>query len=156
DLSESSVAHCRKVHAKPGLDFVAGDAERLPFPDGSFDAVLNVESSHCYPDVSRFLAEVSRVLRPGGSLLFADLRHTGVDGPDGAPKVGNVAGLREQIAEAGLVVVDEEDITANVTRALELDTPRRRGAIEGSAPRLVRSQLYAFTGVVGSGLYRAF
>ena len=30
-----------------------GDAEHLPFADGSFDIVVNIESSHCYADVER-------------------------------------------------------------------------------------------------------
>src|SRR5262249_30134282 len=58
DLSESSIAYCTQRYGRPGLSFVTGDAEQLPFPDASFDAVLNIESSHCYPDVTRFLAEV--------------------------------------------------------------------------------------------------
>ena len=49
-----------------GVDFVHGDAEKLPFPDRSFDAVINIESSASYPHFSRFLAEVARVLRPAG------------------------------------------------------------------------------------------
>jgi ubiquinone/menaquinone biosynthesis C-methylase UbiE len=58
----------------PGLDFVQGDAENLPFPDESFDAVLNVEASHANPRFPRFIAEVARVLRPGGHFLYADMR----------------------------------------------------------------------------------
>jgi SAM-dependent methyltransferase len=156
DLSESSVAHCRRTYERPGLRFVAGDAERLPFDDASFDAVVNVESSHCYPDAGRFFAEVGRVLRPGGVLLFADMRHTSVDGAGGGAKIGDVPRLREQLAEAGFVVEEEEDITANVVRALELDSPRRRAGIERTAPRFVRSQLLDFAGVEGSSLFRAF
>ena len=44
------------------------------FPIDSYDAVVNVEASHLYPDVPRFLAEVARVLRPGGHFLYADFR----------------------------------------------------------------------------------
>ncbi len=54
----------------PTLRFVLGDAEQLPFRSSSFDVVVNVESSHCYPDLGRFLGEVGRVLRPGGELRF--------------------------------------------------------------------------------------
>ena len=52
-----------------------GDAQNLPFPDESFDAVINVEASHIYPNFERFLGEVARVLRPGGHFLYADFRN---------------------------------------------------------------------------------
>ena len=74
DLNPAGIAFCRKRHNLPGLDFVQGDAENLPFADESFDAVINIESSHLYPRFPRFLAEVARVLRPGGHFLYADLR----------------------------------------------------------------------------------
>src|SRR5262249_40089608 len=48
DLNPTGIAFCRERHRMAGLEFVQGDAEELPFPDGSFDAVINVESSHCY------------------------------------------------------------------------------------------------------------
>ncbi len=66
DFSGAAIRFARAHHADPRLRFVRGDAENLPFPDAWFDAVLNVESSHCYPDVPRFTSEVARVLRPGG------------------------------------------------------------------------------------------
>ena len=74
DLNPAGIVFCRERHNLPGLDFVQGDADNLPFGDQSFDAVINVEASHCYPRFSRFLAEVARVLRPGGHFLYADLR----------------------------------------------------------------------------------
>ena len=51
-----------------------GNAESLPFPDESFDAVINVEASHAYPHFDRFLPELTRVLRPRGHFLYADFR----------------------------------------------------------------------------------
>jgi ubiquinone/menaquinone biosynthesis C-methylase UbiE len=45
---------------------VQGDAQNLPFPDQSFDAVINVEASHIYPEFERFVGEVARVLPPEG------------------------------------------------------------------------------------------
>ena len=51
-----------------------GDADNLPFADQSFDAVINIEASHCYPRLSHFLADVARVLRPGGHFLYVDAR----------------------------------------------------------------------------------
>src|SRR5215469_11411174 len=73
DLNPAGIATCLRKHNLPGLDFVEADAENLPFDDKSFDAILNIEASHCYPHFPRFLAEVARVLRPGGHFLYADI-----------------------------------------------------------------------------------
>src|SRR6516165_12498173 len=47
DFNPAGVAFCRERHNLPGLDFVQGDAENLPFADQSFDAVINIQASHC-------------------------------------------------------------------------------------------------------------
>jgi len=49
----------------------AADAERLPFPDESFDLVLGHAVLHHIPDLERAFAEFARVLAPGGTVLFA-------------------------------------------------------------------------------------
>lgn len=55
------------------VSFVCGDAESLPVADGSFDAVL-CECSLCtFPDQRRAVAELCRVLRPGGRLALCDV-----------------------------------------------------------------------------------
>ena len=75
DLNAAGIDFCRNRHHLPDLDFVHGDAENLPFPDQSFDAVINVEVRRTStPSFPRFLAEVARVLRPGGHFLYADSR----------------------------------------------------------------------------------
>ncbi|MBX6314531.1 MAG: class I SAM-dependent methyltransferase [Isosphaeraceae bacterium] len=51
---------------------VQGDSERLPFASGSFDVVTCANSFHHYPHQDRALAEMHRVLRPGGRLLLLD------------------------------------------------------------------------------------
>jgi fatty-acid O-methyltransferase len=55
DLNPDGIAFCKKRHNVPGLDFVQGDAENLPFPDQSFDLVVNIESSPASLDFSRGL-----------------------------------------------------------------------------------------------------
>lgn len=75
DVSEPMLQGARKRAASLGLQNVevqTGDAEKLPFPDGSFDAVLCVQVLEYCKDPSRVLTEATRVLRPRGRVLFAD------------------------------------------------------------------------------------
>src|SRR5262249_27758888 len=70
-LSPAALALCRNTHHS--ARFEAGDAEHLHFENAAFDVVTNVESSHTYPNLRAFLAEVARVLRSGGRFLYTDL-----------------------------------------------------------------------------------
>ncbi len=54
------------------VEFAGLDAERLPAADGSVDHVLSTWTLCTVPDPARALAEIARVLRPGGSLHFAE------------------------------------------------------------------------------------
>jgi arsenite methyltransferase len=53
--------------------FVLGDAEALPLPAASFDVVLSECSLCTFPDKRRAVAEVARVVRPGGTIAIADV-----------------------------------------------------------------------------------
>ena len=144
DLSAKGIRYCQRRHRIAHLTFLQGDAGNLPLPPSSFDAVVNVESSHCYPSFERFLGEVARVLRPSGFLLFADLRSR-----------EEVAPLREQLKER-FTIIEEEFMTANVVRALELDSDRRNLLIQKRAPRFLHQGLQNFSGVSGSTVFDAF
>jgi ubiquinone/menaquinone biosynthesis C-methylase UbiE len=52
------------------IDRVRTDAERLPFPDQSFDLVFGHAVLHHIPELERAFAEFRRVLRPGGTIAF--------------------------------------------------------------------------------------
>lgn len=52
-----------------GIDASVGDVQDLPFADGSFDTVVAAWMLYHVPDVNRALAEIARVLRPGGALI---------------------------------------------------------------------------------------
>lgn len=145
DFSSKAIAFCRNHYRVEGLSFLHGDAERLPLPADSFDAVINVESSHCYNSMERFLREVVRVLRTGGHFLFADIRRR-----------EDVPVLREQLVSAGLRVLEEEQITANVLKALDLDSERKLALIRSKAPRFVRGRVEEFAGLAGSPIYQGF
>lgn len=68
DYTPRSVEITRRRFALYGLEgrFVVGDAEHLAFPDASFDVVYSNGVLHHTPDVGRAVAELRRVLRPGG------------------------------------------------------------------------------------------
>jgi SAM-dependent methyltransferase len=69
DFSRGMLRHA--AQSAPGLDLVGADALRLPFRDGSFDAVVSTEAFHWFPDPDAALAEFYRVLAPRGRLLLA-------------------------------------------------------------------------------------
>jgi ubiquinone/menaquinone biosynthesis C-methylase UbiE len=139
DRAGRAIAFCRRHYDAPGLTFVRGDAEAIEFGEDTFDAVINVESSHCYGAMDRFLSGVRRVLKPGGHLLFADLRNQAA-----------VPLLRRQFREAGLVVVEEESLNAAVVRALELDDARKMALIHAKVPRWLQPSFTQFAAMEGT------
>ncbi|MGZ3625518.1 MAG: class I SAM-dependent methyltransferase [Ktedonobacteraceae bacterium] len=145
DVAPNAIRFCRDYHRISGLSFLQGDAEALPFGDSSFDAVINIESSHGYGHVDRFLCEVFRVLRTGGYFLFADYR-----------KRCYIDVLRTQICEAGFTILNESLINAQVVRALDLDSPYRTEMIRRKVPRILQTMLYDFAGTEGTRMYNAF
>jgi ubiquinone/menaquinone biosynthesis C-methylase UbiE len=117
DLNRAGIDFCQQRHNLPGLDFVQGDAENLPFPAQSFDAVINIEASHLYPRFPRFLAEVARVLRPGGHFLYADLRPRPL-----------IAEWDAALADAPIRLLSQADISAEVVRGNEKVNEKYQGS----------------------------
>lgn len=116
DLVEANIAEALAQPPLAGLTFQLGDASALPFPDNSFDVVVNIESSHCYPSMPQFLNEVKRVLRPNGLFLFADHRPTS----DEWGSQRTIASLQEDLRETGMKILRDEDITPNINAASEM------------------------------------
>jgi ubiquinone/menaquinone biosynthesis C-methylase UbiE len=76
DLTPEMLAKARQRCAAAGLtnvSFREGSATDLPFPDASFDAVVTRLSIHHFQAPHRPLAEMARVLKPGGALVVADV-----------------------------------------------------------------------------------
>ena len=94
---------------------VQGDSERLPFASGSFDIVTCANSFHHYPRQDRAVAEMRRVLRPGGRLMIIDgyrdapwgwfIYDVCVAGVEGDVHHASAKRFRELMTQAGLKAV---------------------------------------------------
>jgi ubiquinone/menaquinone biosynthesis C-methylase UbiE len=145
DRTPESIDFCTRQHQRAGLQYLCGDAMALRFPDASFDAVVNVEASHCYPDFPRFLQEVRRVLRPGGHFLYTDSR-----------KQMRLESWRNDLASCGMTMLETENITEGVLRALDHTNERVSRMIRETAPRYLRPFAKEFAGTEDSTIYRWF
>lgn len=139
DLSSAAVAFCRKAHKGPNIAFHEGDAENLPFADGSFDIVTNVESSHSYPDIHRFYREVLRVLKPGGHFLYTDTL-----------AVSQMAECLAYLGHIGFDLLRDRDITGNVLLSCDEVAAARVQAFDS---RNDRQLMRNFLAVPGSDVY---
>lgn len=84
----------------PAIDWRAGMAESLPFPDGSFDIVVSQFALMFFENRAAALAEMRRVLRPGGRLAVAVW-----DSLDHSPGYAAMAGLLQRLF--GTAVADQ-------------------------------------------------
>jgi SAM-dependent methyltransferase len=123
DLSAGMLERAmRKVGGGAAIRLVRGDAQRLPFRDGSFDAAILILVVHHIEDLPAMARELRRVLSPGGRALFMTRDHDEIEGSYIAmfpgvleidlarfPRVDRLEGVLE---EAGLV---------NVGHALEVN-----------------------------------
>ena len=142
DLAQSAVDLANKIHNLPNLQFIQGSAESIPLQDGTIDVLLNVESCHAYGSVDKFLSEVKRVLKPGGYLLLVDFR-----------SVDNMDLLKKQLAHSGLELLEEENISQNVVKAMEAEDEEKQARIKRLVPRRWQKLFAEFAGVVGSKLH---
>jgi SAM-dependent methyltransferase len=145
DLTSGNVSFSKKNYRMTGLKFIQGDAENLDFPDSTFDALINIESSSHYGDIEKFFRQVKRVLRPGGFFLYADI-WTEAETPL----------LYRRLASAGLELISSDDMAWNVWRAMDLDDARRAALIERYVPRMLHGALGEFAGTRGSEKYEMF
>jgi ubiquinone/menaquinone biosynthesis C-methylase UbiE len=113
-MLEQAAARTRAVH------WLQADAARLPFRDGSFDAIVSTEAFHWFPDPDLALREFNRVLAPGGRALVA-LVNVRVPATSRLARAGSEAlgqparwptrsEMAGRVQDAGLTVVDQRRI----------------------------------------------
>ena len=111
DVCAPNLALARQNRELERAAFVSGDAQQLPLGDESFDVVVNLESSHCYGQFDKFLAEAARVLKRSGIFCFADLWNVDVLELDWQ--------AREQaLRKSPLKLIAEENISEQVFQAM--------------------------------------
>jgi sarcosine/dimethylglycine N-methyltransferase len=163
DLSPDRTAGARRLSAAVGLDrlvrMVRGDAQALPFREGSFTAVVSQEGLLHVPDKAAVLAECRRVLLPGGRIAFSDWTATPRLG-DGerrrldqwmaAVTLQSIESYKALLAGAGFVAVGAEDLSLEWIAVLRRRLEMFRGLKADTVARLGQArydeydQLYAF------------
>ena len=116
DMLTKGTARWRR-HAAHVLP-VQADSERLPFAAGTFDVVTCANSFHHYPHQDRAVAEMHRVLRPGGRLMLIDgyrdapwgwfIFDVCVAGIEGAVHHASSRRLRDLFAQAGFHAIAQK------------------------------------------------
>ena len=145
DLDKRAIAFCNRHYTLKGLSFLQGDAQKIPLGNNSVNVIINVESSHRYPDMVGFLREVYRILRPDGYFLFTDFRYD-----------FEMPFLQKELHSCGLSLLKEEFITQQVVAALESDDGRRRKLVDKLTPRFLHKTALNFAGTIGSETYNRF
>lgn len=130
DISPAMVAQAKHNVAQAGLsqvvDIQKAAADRLPFASGVFDAVVSTGSIHHWKDLGAGLAEVYRVLRPGGYGLMYDLV------ADTPPQV--LRKLRQEYGRFRMILLrlhslEEPFHTVEEFESLAASTPFRTGRV---------------------------
>jgi SAM-dependent methyltransferase len=145
ELDKQAVAFCNRHYTTDNIIFLHGDAQNLSLENNSCDIVVNVESSHRYPDMTAFLGEVSRILRPNGYFLFTDFRYN-----------YEIDNMKKELATSGMTVLKQRNINKEVVAALELDDERKRKLVKKLTPKLLHKIALNFSGTIGSETYMQF
>lgn len=73
DISIDAVSHAQRGYGQEGVSFLAMDAHRLGFRTETFDAVVSLQTIEHLSDLEKYLAEVARVVKPGGLFVVSTL-----------------------------------------------------------------------------------
>ena len=98
DISKAMLARAVRAESGPQVGFIRADAQRLPLRDNTVDAVVSLAVLQLIPDPAAALAEMARVLRPGGRLAIM------------VPTAGYTARFWQKLPNVGAHVFDDDEI----------------------------------------------
>ncbi|AKN15599.1 methyltransferase type 11 [Mycobacterium haemophilum DSM 44634] len=98
DISEPMLTRAVRAESGPQVGFIRADAQRLPLRDNTVDAVVSIAVLQLVPDPAAALAEMARVLRPGGGLAVM------------VPTAGRTARFWRMLPNIGAHVFDDDEI----------------------------------------------
>ncbi|RAU96766.1 methyltransferase domain-containing protein [Mycolicibacter senuensis] len=98
DVSKPMLARAVRVQAGSQTAFLRADAQRLPLRDNTVDAVISIAMLQLIPDPAVALAEMGRVLKPGGRIALM------------VPTAGSASRMWRLLPKAGARVFDDDEI----------------------------------------------
>jgi arsenite methyltransferase len=98
DISEPMLSRAVSAQAGPNVGFLRADAQRLPFREASVDAAISLAVLQLVPNPAAALAEIARVLRPGGRMAIM------------VPTVGRAGELLRWLPNGGATFFGEDEL----------------------------------------------
>jgi SAM-dependent methyltransferase len=151
DLSIENVNFCRQSFAQhpvtssqTEIAFLQGDSQNLDefFQSKAVDIVVNIESSHCYPDMNQFFNSVKHILKDDGVFIFADFRFAGPD-----------YDALHYLILSHFSVVKHEDIRRGVFQAMDHQSQLKEDLVTEKFPWYMKYVMRNFAGCQGTKMF---
>jgi ubiquinone/menaquinone biosynthesis C-methylase UbiE len=155
DMIQKATENLQKTGFR-NIQFIRGDIENMPFPDGRFDVVISNCVLNLVPDKQRAFSEIFRVLKPGGHFSISDVVIVG-DLPEGLKRdaemyAGCVSGaigkaeyltIVEQLGFSGITVQKEKEIVLSDETLLQHISPDELNKFKQSGSGIFSITLFA-------------
>ncbi len=146
DYSGAAVKLCNRMYGdQNNLKFIEGNAMSTRLDNDTFDVIYNVESSHCYSDMSQFLTETYRILKKGGYFAWTDFRNN-----------ETMKSNHDLFLSTGFTIEKEVNITSEVVSALNQVSDVKKSKIRQGTGPIIRRSFETFAGVRDTPVYDSF
>lgn len=133
DIASGNIKFCKENYPKAQFKFLQAEAETFSLSDGSFDVVVNVESSHCYTSREAFVKNVSKALKPGGYFVYADMLTE-----------SQFNEMETFFKNEEFSIVRKRNITPNVLSAIDIEEERKKAVLLKRLPKFLAREFGVF------------